>query len=63
MNYIRMHRRTIGIAACVLAIAAIAGPVASARPNLEPVPTVHVSATTPGTGLPLRRVGGPTRLW
>ena len=46
MNYIRMHRRTIGIAASVLAIAAIAGPVASARPNLEPLPTVHVSATT-----------------
>ncbi len=46
MNYIRMHRRTIGIAAGVLAIAAIAVPVASARPNLEPLPTVHVSATT-----------------
>ena len=46
MNYIRMHRRTIGIAAGVLAIAAIAAPVASARPNLEPLPTVHVSATT-----------------
>ena len=46
MKFIRMHRRTIGIAAGVLAIAVIAAPVAAARPNLEPLPTVHVSATT-----------------
>ena len=46
MNSIRMRRRTIGIAAGVLAITAIAAPVASARPNLEPLPTVHVSTTT-----------------
>ena len=46
MNSIRMRRRTIGIAAGVLAISAIAAPVASARPNLEPLPTVHISTTT-----------------
>jgi hypothetical protein len=46
MKYIRMRRSTIGIATCVGAIAAIAGPMASARPDLKPLPTVNVSATT-----------------
>ena len=45
MTYIRIRSRMIGVAASVLAIAAITGPVASARPNLEPQTTVQVSST------------------
>jgi hypothetical protein len=46
MTYIRMRRRTIGIAASVLAIAAMAAPLASARPDLEPQPAIPGSTTT-----------------
>jgi len=53
MTYIRMRRRTIGIAASVLAIAAMAGPVASARPDLEPQPAIPAStAAGNATGIP-----------
>ena len=45
MNCIRMRRRTIGIAAGVLAIAASAPAVASARPALEPQPAAQASTT------------------
>jgi hypothetical protein len=46
MTYIRMRRRTIAIAASVLATAAMTGPVASARPQLEPQPAIPASTTT-----------------